>query len=822
MAPSGDLLPGEREEPLAPAADLAPGETEEPIKSTGAAMSQTMSPEQFQRQIEGQQAAGGLGMPVVTSPDVAEPVLRYGVPAAASAAALAAAPFEVLPQAAAGAGTSVISDAWNRLMDKAFGREGEPLTATNIGRSAAIGAITGAAAPALEAGAGLRGARKMVGASQEEATEQAQKLATHQAEIRSDVAGRQTEANAKAQAAGQKLQQRQEAIRQDIATKRQNLAQSTAADHERAVADIQEKLAKNRRDLSQAHANAIENARPEIAQRAATRQAAKMVGKTSAELQAQEAQPYEQRSSALAYTKDPYFDAALKFHQEVGQKFEPYIGKVKDNPIPADTMDSVRQEVGGIGDTIAQRGLRIQSSELNKMLGDLGGAPAAVAPNGPSIDLGTSSSEFLRKQGISESVGDTAHAQMVLQDHGWSLGDIRKLPKGQLTIEAQKILNQNASAAGGRTYGQLWGYRSRANRILASSKNPADRWAADQLVTKLTDVLPNVPPEVRQQYAFERGLMRDVTREVAGARTPREVGDALFNSGTAEAPLQVIRFTKRFAPEKLGGIKEAFADWFIGKGGNPDQLAKLNPAVVRELYGKEADPILRLLGPEGSAKERSVEQLISASPETRQEFDDVWNTEMTRHENISRRQAISQGEQALRQLGSKYDSVKRALANAKTPEAKLQVLRQALPQPEQVQPTKAEAKVLAQRPTTPHEAARKTLESGIPPARMERYAQHRMAFDSLIALTSGAGVIAKHPYVGAGIGAGLGLRLGVRWALTTPRGAELYLRLLESSKPALIAKGLAGMAASVATSTAREQFTPTSSDTPDPTAAASR
>jgi len=892
-----------------------------------------MSAAQFQQQMETAKVGGALGMPIIASPDVAEPVMRYGVPAAATAGAFAAAPAGILSQAATGAGTSVISDLWGRFVDKLMGVEREPLTAQGEATSAITGAAGGALLPGLEAASGLKAARAVVDTAGKEAAQDNIDLAAQQQEVRSELAKRQAISDAGTQRQTEQLEARQDQVRQDIAqrqsqadaaqrqqaqelqqkqagvrhdlTKRQALAdaarqqqiqelgqqqtnirqditqrqqaenikaqeasrklrgkqakvrgeivqqraetaQEATAKHQKTVRDIQEQVTKAHNQLNDAHKAAMETARPKIAQRLLERRAQQMVGKTPAELTAQEAEPYEQRSAALAHVKDPYFDAALKFHREVGDKFEPYLKESKNIAVKPEDIEGVRAEVGNIRNTLDARGLRIPSSELNQTLDTL------VNPT-PEMMLEVDTPE------------GQARVQSILRDHGWSKRHFGDASSQEQLQAARANLQEHPEELKPLTYGQLWGLRSRANRILATSQNPADRWAADQIVSKLTDTLPNVPPQIRKQYAFERTLMKDITRDVAGSRTPAEVGDSMFNPKTpAEAPLQVIRFTKRFNPEGIAGLKESFADYYLK---NPGKLGELNPNIIHELYGNEAGSVLRLLGPEGDAAMRTTSEIIRESPETRHEFEQAWDEELTKSVNIDRRKAIQSGQQALADLGSEYDSVRRALAVAQTPEAKLRILEQDLPLPEQIAPTKAEqailerstpprqqiqptkteaatlaeplpqrqqiapskgeattlaeplptrqqvtpskteADTLSKQPVDPREAQLAALKKQLSyTGSFEKYIKHHLAWQGFFALTAQVGWAAKRPGLLIPVGGLIGWREGIRYALTTPRGADLYLRLLETKNPALIARGLAGMVSSIASSILREQF----------------
>ncbi len=471
---------------------------------------------------------------------------------------------------------------------------------------------------------------------------------------------------------------------------------------------------------------AQQKAQPEIAEQTLQTEAQKMVGKTPETLAQQEAGPYYYAAERRARAQDPFFTAASKFHEDVGAKFEPYVGKVKDKPLDPMHASTVTSSIDAIEKTLEDRGQVNDNAELKKIFAEATGKSEIPSNLGGPIP---------------------ANVQALLQKQ-----------YGQM---AQPEL----------TYGQLWGMRARANKVLSSARNPGVRYAANKFVTDVTNLLPNVPDSIREQYSFERNLLPDLTGKVADATSPRGVGAAVFGSKDPQVPLNTIRFVKKYQPGQLTGLRDSFADWYLGNKLTSEDLGKMNPAVLDELYGSAAGPVKRLLGPEGDAKACSIEELVAQSPQAGAQFKEVWDRTMRDH-------ALDEGEDLLRSLPADrhYNEIRRQVAQIKNPDAKLALLRRALPTPEELSAEKA----LTQTPK----------------GRFEGYFQRRLAFDGALALMSGGGVgmLSHHPGIGAAMAVGLGVRAGVRYALSNPSIAARYLRILESSDAAYIAKFLSGAA----------------------------
>ncbi len=634
------------------------------------------------------------------------------------------------------------------------------------GQLEAVGPIAAVVSePIAETVLGIRGASGLVRQGIAKAEEAKAALANRQTDIQSSIEKRQTEATADYQAKATALAQKQAQARDQIAATRKVAAQKAVVEHADTIKEAEASASEARTKLRQNIASDVEKARPAAAEQVGNAQAQQMVGKTPQQFGKEAAQPYEQRAAALSRSSSAYFDAAAKFHEEVGAKFEPFIGKIKDNAVAPASVEALGGTVQKIEQTIEERGQRIESPDLKRVIEEIKG--------------GTGGSDEEAANAAMEKIGISP--KMAAKMTPEAKANYIKQAK------AQGIL-KGGDAPDELTYGQLWGQRARANKVLASSKNPADRAAAREVVGSIDDAIPNIPPEIRSQYAFERKISRSTMGKVAGARNPQEVGEAIFGSKAnpepAEVPLQIIRFTKQYAPDQMDGIREAFADRYLGNKMDANDLGKMNPQVLTELYGNGADGVIRLLGPEGEVKQASWGNLIKTDPNARGLLESAIRESSTKQANLAMREAIAEGNKAIAELPPKYDYVKQALANAKTPEAQLKILREQMPDPKTIEPTKSEAKVLAQNPPDVANAGKKALQKGAMglEGRMEGYMKRRLAFMGMLAATGAYGMYAHRPQLVVAsliLGGGLGVRGAARYALTTEGGANLYMKALD-------------------------------------------
>lgn len=547
------------------------------------------------------------------------------------------------------------------------------------------------------------------------------------AEARENLAAKQTDIAAK-----------QADIRADIARTRAGIASEALEKHAKVISEADAAVDTATKQLRESVQRDVAKAMPDAAQDVSQAKVEQMIGKTRRQFQIEAAQPYEQRASALSASTTPYFDASAKFHEEVGSKFDPYIEKIKTQAIPPAGLANLDNTVASITKTVEERGQRIESADLRNILDTLKTKEPEVqdpSARATKTDLG-------RK--LDPSNPKDARIIKQMREQGF-LG-----------------VSENEQPT---TYGQLWGMRGRANRILAGARNPADRNAAREIVGAIDDQIPNIPPEIRNQYGFERKISRPLFGKIATARNPQEVGEALFGSKSspepAEVPLQIIRFTKQYAPEQMDGIRQAFADRYVGNQMDANDLGKMNPQVLKELYGDKSDSVLRLLGPEGDVKQAGWGLLISQDPAAKQTLKEAIQSSVAKQRNIALRQTIQDGKDALASAGPKYATVRQALDAAKTPEKQLEILARDLPEPDQV--------------------AKENLK-GLRAGRYEGYMARRLVFMSMLATSGAYSYLFRKPEVLAatiGLGLGLGARGMARSALGTESGAELYMKALD-------------------------------------------
>jgi hypothetical protein len=604
---------------------------------------------------------------------------------------------------------------------------------------------------------GIRGAGQLVREGRVAGAEAREDLTAKQADTRADIANTRLAAGS-------------EALRKHA---------STLSDADAAVDAARQKLRESvQRDVAKAF--------PGVAEDVAQGQVGQMIGKTRAQFQAEAAQPYEKRASALSATTTPYFDASAKFHQEVGAKFDPYIEKIKTQAIPPAGLANLDSTVASITKTVEERGQRIESADLRSILDTLKtkepdvqdpGARATKTDLGRKLDPNNPKDARIIKQ---------------MREQGFLGASENEQPT---------------------TYGQLWGMRSRANRILAGARNPADRNAARELVGAIDDQIPNIPPEIRSQYAFERKIARPLFSKVATARTPQEVGEAIYGSKAnpepAEVPLQIIRFTKKYAPDQVDGLRQAFADRYLGNQMDANDLGKMNPQVLRELYGDKSDSVIRLLGPEGDIKQAGWGALIRTDPQAAETLKDTIRESVQKQRNLAQRQAMADGERLAASLPPKYAYVKQHMNALSAPEDKLKILAMELPEPDAV--------------------AKEGLRTKLQAGRLEGYAARRLAFTALLGAMGGYSYLFRNPDMLAAtvaLGTGLGARGMARYALGTESGADLYMKALDM-KPtpenaAAFGRTIGALGTAAITDQARQnassEAVPTPASSPTPSA----
>lgn len=625
--------------------------------------------------------------------------------------------------AAGGAIASVASDMWQRFLNHMYGVPNEPLSLKREAGSAAVGGLLTEAPKAAGAVTGLNAAEKV-------ATGAAAKAGEAQTEAKAALTAEQT------RVAGVKAEAKPQMAREAMG--------KVAADSEKIQANIDANKAKLREHIGKQ----LEAKRGETATQVGTQATQQMIGKTPQQLAQQEATSGPAFARIRAEAQAPVFEGARAYHDEVGKLYEPYIGPHQNEQLSFDQLKQLQTTMEGIRNRVSERGQTITNTDLNRIMGGFEDAQPDV-----QID------ELLRKS-------------------GWSVKHIKDASVGekQLAIKMnlrEGVLKPEDVQVKMPTIGELWGMRGRASRVLATSNNPSDRLAAHEITDALTELMPDIPDKVRQQYAAERSQFPPaVMRQVAQARNPGEVGAAIFGSPTSPEPAQVALNLIRRAktPEAQEGLRTAFADNWLSKPHNPDDIGRYNPAVIKGLFGKDSDAVFKILGTEGSIKSASWQKLIASSPQAKASFDAAYEEAIRSQRGKMLQQAISEGEQALRAQPDKYGAALKALKEAKDPANKLQVLEQALAKlPD---PKDAAVEALGKRGV-------------VPDSRLERAVLMGLGFRAMYAAAGSGGALMKHPELALGLGGLIGGRAVVRLALSQPTIARAFVNTLDlSANPA--------------------------------------
>jgi hypothetical protein len=635
--------------------------------------------------------------------------------------------------AVGGAAASVLTDYYERFLNHMYGRPNAPVSLGREATSAVIGAITSEAPAGAKAISGLRGAEKI-------AAEAATKQTAARQEIVGDIADR-------AATARTNVSKEQARISAEDAANKAKLSQDATAKTADATKKIQEDIAQNRDKLLHHQIKVVGKAREEVAPQIATEQIQRMAVKTPQQLARQEATAdtpafAEQRAKAMS----PVYDAARQYHQEVGAKFEPYIKDHRDEIIEGKELDDLNSNIAGIKQRAAEYGHNIDSdTELKKIFNRIDEATGAT----PEIDATAA------KGGKVKLSNEQVLAIKQAEKGKGSQGPIRAL-----------------------TVGELWGLRSRLGARLAGSTNPGVRLAAHQGMDAITELMPNVPQAIKDQYATQKTLFpQKLMGELSRARNPGEVGQAIFGTPTTPEPAQIALNVIRRAktPEAQEGLRTAFADNWLSKPRNPDDINRYNPAVIKELYGKDADMVFSLLGHDGSFKSAKWNQLIAANPKAQQALIAANDSALQDEKGKALTDAIAKGEAALKDIPQAHAAYLAAIKGEKAPEGKLPKLMEALQKAQQ--PTEAEQEKLLK---SPQDAAVGALAKRgfAPDSRLERMALAGLAFRAYFSIAGAGGAIAKHPELAVGAGVLLGGRGLIRSALSSPKLGRAYVNML--------------------------------------------
>lgn len=664
--------------------------------------------------------------------------------------------------AAGGAVASVLSDFYERFLNHMYGVPNAPLSLGHEAVNAGIGAIASEVPPAAEALTGLRGARQLAESAAQDAGTSNVELGQAQTKIQQGLDAKRQDVLAKG------------AVRDTAAAAKQSdLVQKTLQSADEAKTKVETALDANRQKLSAEIQKSLEKQRPNVAEQVGTEKIQGMLGKTPADLAQQEATPDTASFAASrAAALGPVFQGAQQYHKQVGQLFEPYIGPHAQEAITGEGLDSLNNTIAGIKQQALERGQNLNDTDLNKVFGRL--EEATKPPDAVNL------ADIMKGKGGKDGALQLSNA------------DWERLQNAQEGKQTNPL-----------TVGEAWGLRSRLGQVLAKSNNAAVRLAAHDSMDAITDLMPDIPDSVRQQYATERAQFpRTLMRQVATARNPGEVGQAIFGTPTSPEPAQIALNVIRRAntPEAKTGLQSAFADNWLSKPHSPDDIGRYNPAVIKELYGDSANDVFSILGHEGTVNSASWEKLIASSPQAKTAFDGAYKQAITSQAALNLRQAVGEGQRALQEMPDRYAVVQKALQSANTDVERAAILKSEL---NKVQPTEKQAETLAQQPQNPRQAAVDALTGkGPTPARMERYAAHRLAFDALVGVTTGAGVLAKHPELAVAGGALLGGRAALRYALSQPQIAQQYVRMLRLGATPTNAVGMGRFLGALTTSAA--------------------
>lgn len=426
----------------------------------------------------------------------------------------------------------------------------------------------------------------------------------------------------------------------------------------------------------------LEAGRQPAAQQQSERIMDRMLNKSPGQAAAERAEPEDVVAPRVAQAKRTYFDALKDVRTQRQAPYEKALEPVTNKPVTTEEVQGLQKVVGDIR---ATPGLNIRSTELKKA--------------------------FDR---IEEPSG------------GFTAAERGTLAKSMTNDQIAK-LEAKAEMSGGSseplTYGEIWRLRNDANRIISTSTDPEEHTAAHQFSDRVDDIIDKVAPVAqsdKDRYAlYKSGFSPSLTRNIAKARTPGEVGKAIFTQPET-VTTQVIDSVKK-SPAALERLQGSFADYVREEGLPADKVVKqTNPTVMRKLYGDASEPLIKLAGPDMNVKAASWARMIQSSPEGRQAFNKTIADTMEGEGMKEAQAALREGTQAVGILPKEQQvAVNAAVAKAKTIPQKLAILEKALPDPK--------------------EAAVKELQKGPGYNHWQRWALHHGAFMALGAAAGGSG-----------------------------------------------------------------------------------
>ena len=488
----------------------------------------------------------------------------------------------------------------------------------------------------------------------------------------------------------------------------------------------------------------------------------RMLNKTPAAAAAERAAPEEVLAPKVAEAKRTYFDSLDEIRKARQAPYEKAMEPIKDKPV-AD-MAGLQKVVGDIRGT---QGLNIRSTELKSAFDRI------------ENSSGSGFTDAERK-GLAKSMTNEQIAKMEA--------------KAELTGGSNEPL----------TYGELWRLRNDAWRTIKSSTDPEERAAAHQFTDEVDKVFEKEAPVAqadKDRYAlYKSGFTPKLTRDIAKARTPGEVGNAIF-SQPESVTLQVIDQAKK-SPAALERLQGSFADAVREKSVPADNVvARTNPAVLRGLYGDAAKPLIKLGGPEMNVKAASWARMIQSSPEGRAAFKQTMSEVMDKEGMKEAQTALREGTQAVGILPKEQQAaVNAAVAKAGTIQQKLAILQKALPDPKS-----AAVEALKQGPGYNH---------------WQRWALHHAAFMSLGALGGASGYASGNKELEyAGLGMFL-LPVATQTLLSRPMLAKPFVEALDLPPTRFGLKKMATATARMVATQAVAQAGDALTDTPEPTAPA--
>lgn len=337
------------------------------------------------------------------------------------------------------------------------------------------------------------------------------------------------------------------------------------------------------------------------------------------------------------------------------------------------------------------------------------------------------------------------------------LGEVTSYrPGGQTVIPPSKAPQTGA------TVENVLGLNSELEKVMRTSKNSTDKRVASNMLSFIRDAIASqdgLPPETRailgelnSQWHEASSLFEGFRGKLFRTTSPETVANLLMAGDPKRASLVVDQVRKN-SPDELPMLRSAVADNVFASGNLEKRMNELDPSLFQRLFpetGFESPKAWTAAMREGIKKRDMLDD-----PALRAKFSVAFDQGMKSVGAKAREAALLKAEEKLSRVPDAMKTIEDALRDVPTPQQAAEsagIKAAALP-------------ILARNPTL-------------------RYIEHRIPFETALALLSTGGGLAMHNPVAFAAGWTYILSSrGMSAALANPARAKKYYQLITAKGP---------------------------------------